>query len=147
MAAPFTHTILRACSSPDDEEDMGAIDESAALELISTFPFADELAKRDKNPELTVPTLTFTRSADSCYLVVWSETPGRFVLFCPTDQWLVEGATDMQDVLKCASLYFAGDDESLASQFSALVRKYRVDSSGSVVLPSHQPPNTSLPPG
>ena len=145
MVASFTHTILRACPTPDDEEDMGAIDESAALELVSTFAFADELAKRDANPDLTLPTLTFVRSSDECYLVVWSETVGQFVMYCPSYEWLFEGATDIQDALECLRLFFAGDENNLASLFAAIVRKYQFDSSGSVVLPSHQNPNTSPP--
>ena len=145
MAASFTYTILRACLTPDDEEVMGAIVESAALELVSSFPFVDELAKRDENPDLTVPTLTFIRSADQCYFVIWSELVGQFVLYCPTHEWLVEGVTDIRDAHECLRTFFASDDKNLASSFAGLVRKYQFDSSRAVVLPGMQDPNTSLP--
>jgi hypothetical protein len=73
----ITHDVLFARASPDDVEGRGPITRERAIDLFRTFPFAAELEARRRDPDLTVPTITFTDESSGDALAIWSETPGR----------------------------------------------------------------------
>jgi hypothetical protein len=145
MDRKITYSVLYSCPSVDDEIEMGAIDLPQAISLVSSFPFNDELKKREKDPELiTVPTLSFHRWSDDCFFAVWSETFDELLIFCPTYGWMVDGVTDLEDVSESLKHYFRGDDQALADTFRTLIEKYDHRSEGRIMLPSGRPPNDSL---
>lgn len=119
----FTHDVLYARASPDEVEDRGAITRDQALELFRSFPFGPELAKRARNPDLTVPTITFTDEASSSCFAVWSEVPGVYVIWLPSAVTLANGTTDSGGIEECISLFFAGRFDEVVQRVTELCAK------------------------
>ncbi len=109
----FTHTVLPAATSPDALEARGPISREDAIHLCRSYPFEEELRKREHDADLTVPTLTFTNEADGSSLAIWSADPGEFLLWVPSIFALVNGVTDLEDVADCVELFFDLDVETL----------------------------------
>ncbi len=120
----FTHTVLFATLSPDDLEERGPISREEAIELFRSFPFEEELTKREGNADLTVPTLTFTAEADGSSLTIWSADPGEFLIWVPAIFGLAGGVTDPEDVADCVDLFFDSDLETLGIRLIRLEEKY-----------------------
>ena len=109
----FTHQILRAVASPDLVEAGGPITQAQALELFDSFPFETELRKHLADPNLTVPSLTFTALATESSLTIWSADPGAYRIWIPEIFSMVDAITDPHDVADCIELFFQGDLETL----------------------------------
>ncbi len=109
----FTYKILFDTSSPDDVVKMGAIEKSAALSFVKTFPFKRELAKRERDPSLVAPTIIFHDSMTRRYLAVRSEAPGRYAVWQPDAEARADGVQSMLKVLACVTLFFDGKAREL----------------------------------
>ena len=120
----FTHTILRAVSSPDLAEERGPITQAAALDLFRSFPFEAELNKHLADPDLTVPSLTFTDLATESTLTIWSADPGAFRVWVPETFSMADAITDPDDVADCIELFFESDHETLGIRIIRLEEKY-----------------------
>ena len=120
----FTHTILRAVASPDLAEERGPINQAAALDLFHDFPFEAELRKHLADPDLTVPSLTFTALGTESSLTIWSADPGAFRLWVPETFSMVDAITDPDDVVDCIELFFENDLETLGIRLIRLEEKY-----------------------
>jgi hypothetical protein len=116
----ITHDVLFACASPDDVEERGSITRERAIDLFRTFPFAAELEARSRDPNLTVPTITFTDQSSDDALAIWSETAGRFVIWFPPASAVAENVADTDAVEECIGLFFDGRIEELARLMSDL---------------------------
>lgn len=116
----FTHSVLLASSSPDDVEERGPISADEALQLLRTFPFVEELGKRSKDPDLMVPTITFTNQSQGIDLAIWSEAPNEFTVWLPSCWSLAQRVTDRDAVEKCVTLFFKTRIAELAEHIAAL---------------------------
>ncbi len=120
----FTHSVLYAVSSPDEAEERGPISQEAAVALFHSFPFEAELQKRESDPDLTVPSLTFTAIGTESSLTVWSADPGTFRIWVPETFGMVDGITDPDDVTDCIELFFENDLETLGIRLVRMEAKY-----------------------
>jgi hypothetical protein len=109
----FTFKLLFATSSPEEVVKMGEIDKDGALHFVKTFPFKRELRKREQDPALVVPTITFHDNAAHRYLHIACETPGRYSVWKPDAESRVDGLKSLLKVLACLSLFFDGKDREL----------------------------------
>ena len=109
----FTCNILLATSSPDDVIEKGEIEKEDALSALKSFPFREELAKREQNPDLMVPTLTFHNCDTGQYLALWSESPGCYTVWKPDSMALAVGVRGEQDLHECVTLFFDVEDKEL----------------------------------
>jgi hypothetical protein len=109
-----THDVLFARASPDELEEHGPITRDQAIILFRTFPFLNELAARERQPDLTVPTITFTDQSTGVALAIWSETAGRFVIWLPSAVALAQDVSDPDAVEKCIALFFDGRTDEVA---------------------------------
>ena len=116
----FSHDVLYARLSPDEVEDRGAITRDHAIELFRSFPFESELAKRARNPELTVPTITFKNEASSACLAVWSEVPGTYFIWLPSVATFADGIGDTVSIEECINLFFAGQNDEVEQRVTEL---------------------------
>lgn len=109
----FTCKLLCATSAPDEVVKLGAIEKPAALSFVKSFPFRKELARRQEDPSLAVPTITFHDNAAHRYLSISSDAPGRYCVYKPNAEARADGLNSMLKVLACISLFFDGKDREL----------------------------------
>jgi hypothetical protein len=109
----FTFKLLCSTASSEEVVKMGEIDKEGALHFVKAFPFKRELRKREQDPTLVVPTLTFHDNAAHRYLHVSSDTPGRYTVWKPDAEVRADGVRSMLKVLACLSLFFDGKDREL----------------------------------
>jgi hypothetical protein len=119
----ITHEVLFARTSPDALEERGPITRDQAVLLFRTFPFLTELAARERQPELTVPTITFTDQSTGGALAIWSETAGRFVVWLPSAFALAEDVSDPDAVENCIALFFEGTTVKLRNSSRGSARR------------------------
>ena len=122
MKSRFTYKLLFSTSSPDDVVKMGEIGKDAALTFVKTFPFKKELHRREQDPTLVVPTITFHDNAAHRYLSIASDTPGRYSVWKPDAEARVDGVKSMLKILACVSLFFDGKDGELNEYIAHLSR-------------------------
>lgn len=109
----FTCKLLCGTASPDDVVKMGSIEKQAALSFVESFPFRKELARRQTDPSLVVPTITFHDNAAHRYLSISSDAPDRYCVYKPNAETRADGLKSMLKVLACISLFFEGKDGEL----------------------------------
>jgi len=122
MKSRFTCKLLVSASRPEDVVKMGAIEKSAALSFVKSFPFKRELAKREQDPSLLAPTITFHDNAAHRYLSIRCETPGRYSVWKPDAEAGADGVKSMLKILACISLFFDGKDGELNEYIAHLSR-------------------------
>lgn len=110
----ITHTVQFARQSVDEIERRGTIESEGALHLFRTFPFADELALRKRDPKLTAPTIEFKDESSGSCLVVWSESAGKFELWVPSELASARDVVDTIAIERCIGLFFQGQIQELA---------------------------------
>lgn len=119
----ITHTVLHAMPSPDRAERRGPITRGGALDLMRTFPFEAEVRKHLREPDLTVPTLTFADEFGAEF-TVWSADPNRYRIWIPHLFATAEDIAGRLEVLECLALFLDGDWEELETRVGELREKY-----------------------
>lgn len=126
----FQHTVLGAMPSPDHAEARGLIARASALDLIRTYPFEAEVRKHLREPDLTVPTITFTDAILGHEFTVWSADPNRYIVWVPHLFALAEGVVGRPEVLEVLAHFLDGDWEELEERMGELRAKYSGDGAG-----------------
>jgi hypothetical protein len=126
----FTYNILLATASPDDVVEKGEIKKEGALSILKSFPFQEELAKREQNPDLMAPTLTFHNNSTGQDLAIWSEASDDYTVWKPDAMANADGVKKEQALLTCVSLFFDEKDEELNEFVETLTDESTQQSTG-----------------
>lgn len=116
----ITHDVLFARASPDELDERGPITRDQAIGLLRPFPFLNELVARERQPDLTVPTISFTDQSTGEALAIWSEVAGQFVIWLPSALAVAQDVSDLEAVEQCIGLFFDGRIDDVAERISGL---------------------------
>ena len=128
----FTHTVLAAQPSPDYVEQRGSITRNAALDLVRVYPFEAEVRKHQREPDLTVPTISFTDVLAGHEFAVWSADPNRYLVWVPHLFALAENIAGRLAVLEVLALFLDGDWEELEERMGELAQEGHGEPRGSL---------------
>lgn len=90
----------------------GAVSQSEAEQIFLEFPFEAEIAKRNENPDLMAPTITFHNEKNGFDLALWTEDSNTFELWFPPYMVGKSGLSKV-DAVKFIMLFFNEDYERI----------------------------------
>lgn len=108
----MNYNVLYSVDSPDNVIERGRILQNDAEKIFLSFPFESEIIKRNKNPELMAPTITFHDEEKNYDLAVWTEDAINYELWFPQEMISITNMPKM-DVIKYITHFFSKEYDSI----------------------------------